>query len=325
MPPADIAVLPKKTAVLDSKCLGGNKINTLPNGAEVDVLEVFEDLNDNRVRARIAEPAGWMSLLNNGNGFRWAVRLRQKKRYRPRKADGEFAIRQMDGEERCSREIEVGENACVEEVEDDEFGAARAVEAVLGNGWRDSYDRVKEASEAYEMTGMPACINGCGQPRFGRYPTCCTHCQGENGPHASGCVKNGYDMCVNGCGQPQFGKYNTCCTHCKGSDGPHAWGCEPIERNTDAGAGGRSCAGGCGRAPFKTYPTCCTRCDGPNGPHARDCDERHASQGIATPQATTPGTPVAAFSTLQAAPTTTDDTFTFAGLQRAVSSVCTIS
>jgi hypothetical protein len=268
----------KKTFVGDSKCLGGSKIDTLPNGTEIDVLEVFEDLNDNRVRARIAEPAGWISLLNGGNGFRWAVRLRQKKHYKPRAAGGEFAVRQMDGGEHCSREIEVGENACVKEVEDVQFGAIRRVEAVLGTGWRDSYDRVKEASDAYEMTGMPTCINGCGQPRYGRYPTCCTHCQGENGPHARGCVKTGYDLCVNGCGHPQFGKYNTCCTHCKGVDGPHARGCEPrSDGNLPAGAG---------------------------------------TQDVATPQAIT---------TAETGPTTQDDMFTMAGLQRAVSSVCTIS
>jgi len=264
----------KKTFVGDSQCLGGNKIDTLPNGTEVDVLEVFEDLQDNRVRARIAEPDGWISLLNCGNGFRWAVRLRRKERHhRHRAAGGEFAVRQMDGGEHCSREIEVGESACVKEVDDVQFAAAREVEAVLGTGWRDSYERVKEASEAYEFTGVPTCINGCGQPRFGRYPTCCTHCDGEDGPHARGCVKQGYDLCVNGCGHPQFGKYDTCCTHCKDSDGPHARGCEAA-------------------APQAFTPAAA-----------------HSAQSLA----------------VQAEPTTTDDTFTFAGFQRAVSSVCTIS
>eukprot|EP00930_Biecheleria_cincta_P097377 TRINITY_DN89099_c0_g1_i1.p1 TRINITY_DN89099_c0_g1~~TRINITY_DN89099_c0_g1_i1.p1 ORF type:complete len:651 (+),score=85.50 TRINITY_DN89099_c0_g1_i1:76-2028(+) len=265
---------------------GGSRLATLPNGSEIDVVEVEELDSCKRVRARISAPAaGWISLLNTKNAFRWAVQLRE--------APGK-------------RASGAGESA-----------------AVLTNAWRESMQRVEEANNSFAKTGVPECINGCGQPRFGRYPTCCTHCTGSDGPHARSCVKKGYDPCVNGCGHPQFGKYDTCCTHCKGADGPHARGCQPMcgpatrrssaGRQSDAAQGGgrrsdadnggarrsrvdddehgaakipdiprstgRFCEGGCGRQPFRNYPTCCTHCKGTKGPHARDCDSRAENEG----------------------------------------------
>lgn len=243
----------------------GHKVEVLPPGTEIDVEEVAKPEGLNRVRARIAEPEGWISLLNTRNAFRWAVRLKN-----------------VGGDEAC---------------------AGKAVSA-----WAESLARVKEADNAYERTGIPECIHGCGQPRFGRYPTCCTHCRGTDGPHARSCVGEGYKECVHGCGHPQFGKYDTCCTGCRGPDGPHKRGCYPISNGSDAkgkGKGskgrrsleqdvavadaasaptstrstGRWCENGCGRSPFKAFPTCCTRCRGQDGPHARDCDRRAADEG----------------------------------------------
>mmetsp|Transcript_28032 Transcript_28032/g.50831 ORF Transcript_28032/g.50831 Transcript_28032/m.50831 type:complete len:612 (+) Transcript_28032:126-1961(+) len=152
------------------------------------------------------------------------------------------------------------------------------------SAWKASFNRCVEADEDFMTNGVPECANGCGQPRFGRYPTCCTHCKGPDGPHARDCKPKGYEECENRCGHPQFGKYKTCCTHCRGPDGPHARGCKPmvVAETTEKEEGARSgesgaagCSNGCGRAKFRRYPTCCTHCKGPDGPHARDCDQRH--------------------------------------------------
>eukprot|EP00931_Biecheleriopsis_adriatica_P035506 TRINITY_DN20433_c0_g1_i2.p1 TRINITY_DN20433_c0_g1~~TRINITY_DN20433_c0_g1_i2.p1 ORF type:complete len:633 (+),score=134.49 TRINITY_DN20433_c0_g1_i2:56-1954(+) len=258
----------EKTFVSTTKEIGEKssmtRVATLPCGTEIDVVEVEEMDEFKRVRARIAEPAGWISLLNTRNAFRWAVHLR-----RP-------PGRRSSEKEESSKEV----------------GNA------LSTAWRDSLERVEEANNSFANTGIPECINGCGQPRFGKYPTCCTHCKGPDGPHARSCVKKGYTECVNGCGHPQFGKYDTCCTHCKGSEGPHARGCMPMIRRAQTGGRlttedkpvfsgssgssdgyknrdtGRECENGCGRSPFRRFPTCCTHCKGPSGPHARDCDQR---------------------------------------------------
>lgn len=287
----------------------GDRVTTLMAGTVIQVEEVTKNREMKRIRARIAEPEGWISLLNIKNGNRWAVRLRGP--------DGDTKVR----------------------------------------AWSESLERVKEADKVYEKTGIPECINGCGQPRFGRYPTCCTHCKGVDGPHARSCVGQGYQPCIHGCNHPQFGKYDTCCVKCNGPDGPHNRGCYEIgsgrrdrrgggrsnrrgEGNEDnqgaeANGGGRSggrrrrsrggdgdddqgnrggkgggrrrrgrgddggnetesseseqeaaptrstgrwCVNGCGRAPFRDFPTCCTRCRGDGGPHARDCDRRHQDE-----------------------------------------------
>lgn len=211
------------------------KVDQIPSGGEVEVLEILEVPEANRVRARIDR--GFISLLNTENGFRWAVRLPDKK------------------------------------------GSKGASES-----WRSSFDRCAEANADFVTNGVPECVNGCGQPRFGRFPTCCWHCKGPDGPHARDCVPQGYAECENGCGHPQFGKYKTCCTHCKGADGPHARGCKSAkEEKQEATCNSRSkpiretgpaCGNACGRQPFRKYPTCCTRCKGADGPHHPDCDQR---------------------------------------------------
>mmetsp|Transcript_944 Transcript_944/g.2098 ORF Transcript_944/g.2098 Transcript_944/m.2098 type:complete len:459 (-) Transcript_944:146-1522(-) len=38
-----------------------------------------------------------------------------------------------------------------------------------------------------ESVAAHECANSCGRPKFGRFPTCCTHCKGPAGPHASDC------------------------------------------------------------------------------------------------------------------------------------------
>lgn len=246
---------------------GTKKVGEIEAGTEFEVLEVDKRPQEKRIRARVADPEGWVSLLNTSNGFRWAVRLR--------------------GRPAIDRSKLVGDLSSLEGID--------TVLAALGTGWKDSLARVREAGIAYDEKGGGLCVNGCGQPRFGRHPTCCTYCRGAEGPHAPSCVKTGYDPCVNGCGHPQFGKYDTCCWHCKGADGPHARDCCPMEqrgsqggRQLHEGQSGASvpheqrsrsspdglCGKGCGRARFRHYPTCCTHCMGPFGTHARDCDAR---------------------------------------------------
>lgn len=199
-------------------------------------------------RARIADPEGWVSVLNSSNGFRWAVKIREKVQMQARGLPEESCVRMME------------------------------VQEVLGTSWKDSLDRVEEAGESYEETGGGLCINGCGQERFGRHPTCCTHCKGPDGPHASDCLNAGYALCVNGCGHPQFGKFETCCTRCQGPEGPHCDGCEPAENDNDTSEE-RTCEQGCGRAPFRHYSTCCTYCTGPDCDHSRDCESRNPPGG----------------------------------------------
>jgi len=294
---------------------GGPRVGTITNGTEFNVLEVEERTDLKRVRARIQDPDGWVSLMKTTNSFRWAVQLRQQKKRRP-PGGGEYATKAVAPPgDMCMREVDepVLSSAPVD-------SAVREVEAVLGTAWRDSFSRVEEASDAYEREGEPLCENDCGQPRFGRYTTCCTHCRGPTGPHAQSCMKKGYDECENGCGHPQFGKYSTCCTHCKGKDGPHARGCFRIEKAASGGAAG-GCEKGCGRPRFKSYPTCCTRCSGPGSEHARDCDERNppqeapiivAQSAVVTPQAQPERNPSGVDGIVNE-------------VRRMVSSVCTVS
>mmetsp|Transcript_52948 Transcript_52948/g.95210 ORF Transcript_52948/g.95210 Transcript_52948/m.95210 type:complete len:574 (-) Transcript_52948:114-1835(-) len=165
--------------------------------------------------------------------------------------------------------------------------AVRLQDGGKRSAWKASFDRCVEADEDFAKNGVPECVNGCGQPRFGRYPTCCWYCKGPDGPHARDCKASGYQECENGCGHPQFGKYKTCCTHCKGRDGPHARGCKPQvteSKSTEEGSKPRGsvtdgCSNGCGRTKFRHFPTCCTHCKGEDGPHHKDCDERHEEFG----------------------------------------------
>lgn len=50
------------------------KVGELPIGTEFDVLEVVKLEDTQRVRGRIADPPGWVSLMNMTTGERWAVK-----------------------------------------------------------------------------------------------------------------------------------------------------------------------------------------------------------------------------------------------------------
>lgn len=230
------------TAIYRGQTKASGKVDQMENGTEFEVLEVIDCPEENRIRARIE--GGYVSLQNTENGFRWCVKLKERR--------------------------------------------GKKVAA-----WKESLERCQEANEDFMKNGVPECVNGCGQPRFGRYPTCCWHCKGPDGPHARDCVKKGWEECENKCGHPQFGKYKTCCTHCKGPDGPHARGCksseaEKTERTEIDKRGeqyvqrqvGASCANGCGRQPFRKFPTCCTHCKGTDGPHHKDCDQRVQDEDV---------------------------------------------
>merc|ERR1719277_425859 len=47
----------------------------LKQGTQVNVLEVKMMSKDHRLRARIADPPGWISLKNLDDGYRWAVKV----------------------------------------------------------------------------------------------------------------------------------------------------------------------------------------------------------------------------------------------------------
>mmetsp|Transcript_54218 Transcript_54218/g.117188 ORF Transcript_54218/g.117188 Transcript_54218/m.117188 type:complete len:657 (-) Transcript_54218:199-2169(-) len=142
--------------------------------------------------------------------------------------------------------------------------------------WKASLARVKDAHKE-TAKGVQGCKNGCGQPCFGNYATCCTHCTGAEGPHSRSCIPSGYKLCENGCGHVQFGRFSTCCSHCQAAEGPHARGCCPSAEEKTIDARQQLCKKGCGRQRFRHYPTCCTHCRGADSRHAADCDERSST------------------------------------------------
>lgn len=65
----------------------------IEKGRQVRVLEVAPGLQQSRVRARIDSPAGWISLSNLDNGYRWAVPLAgEQKEIMSLKANIESAV-----------------------------------------------------------------------------------------------------------------------------------------------------------------------------------------------------------------------------------------
>eukprot|EP00929_Paragymnodinium_shiwhaense_P032702 TRINITY_DN18093_c0_g1_i2.p1 TRINITY_DN18093_c0_g1~~TRINITY_DN18093_c0_g1_i2.p1 ORF type:complete len:638 (+),score=132.14 TRINITY_DN18093_c0_g1_i2:64-1914(+) len=70
-----ICPVPADVLVTDTKELGGARIADLPCGAVVEVVEMV--CLQNRLRARITQPAGWVSVLNTSTGFRWLERLEE--------------------------------------------------------------------------------------------------------------------------------------------------------------------------------------------------------------------------------------------------------
>lgn len=53
--------------------LQSKRVGSLPKGTEVDVLEVRVSTCEQRIRGRIADPAGWISLVKTRSGDRWAT------------------------------------------------------------------------------------------------------------------------------------------------------------------------------------------------------------------------------------------------------------
>jgi len=64
---------PRGVAVYDGVEMDSNQITHLPQGHVVEVLEVLRLPVAKRIRARIKEPAGWISLKHTRSGYRWAV------------------------------------------------------------------------------------------------------------------------------------------------------------------------------------------------------------------------------------------------------------
>lgn len=62
----------EETRVVDSTALDSQKVALLLPGVVVSVVEVVVMPEVQRVRARIQNPEGWISLINTANGFRWA-------------------------------------------------------------------------------------------------------------------------------------------------------------------------------------------------------------------------------------------------------------
>lgn len=65
----------RKAIVKEEAAWESRPVRELEAGAVVDVLEVAATLVDQRVRARISEPAGWISLFSAANGVRFAERF----------------------------------------------------------------------------------------------------------------------------------------------------------------------------------------------------------------------------------------------------------
>merc|ERR1712066_187244 len=63
-------ILDRLAYVRDTAELDGNQIVSLEAGTRVEILET--KLVDERWRARIAEPAGWISLKMADNSLTWA-------------------------------------------------------------------------------------------------------------------------------------------------------------------------------------------------------------------------------------------------------------
>lgn len=66
-------MITKPAIVSSTKELGGAKIGEIPVGTEMKIAEV--DISDKRVRGRITNPDGWISLKNTEDGSRWAQKM----------------------------------------------------------------------------------------------------------------------------------------------------------------------------------------------------------------------------------------------------------
>lgn len=70
--PGAYTVVHDNTAVTAERAAAPPTIAHLPVGSLITVVEVACLVEDNRVRGRIEEPPGWISLLDTSDGYRWA-------------------------------------------------------------------------------------------------------------------------------------------------------------------------------------------------------------------------------------------------------------
>lgn len=67
-------VTSREAVVSATLALGGTRLANLSTGSVVKVLELIPT-EQNRLRGRLEEPAGWISILDTAGGFRWATRV----------------------------------------------------------------------------------------------------------------------------------------------------------------------------------------------------------------------------------------------------------
>ena len=65
-------VITEEALVDDGPTFDSQEVAVLNAGAAVEVLEIVEMPEIRRVRARIENPKGWISLVDMDDGFRWA-------------------------------------------------------------------------------------------------------------------------------------------------------------------------------------------------------------------------------------------------------------
>lgn len=71
-PPGDYRLI-NESYITNESSMDSADVGELQPGASVKVLEVITLVEEQRVRGRIAEPAGWISLLKLDDGYRWVV------------------------------------------------------------------------------------------------------------------------------------------------------------------------------------------------------------------------------------------------------------
>merc|ERR1712232_1006115 len=67
-----VYVTTDRLAVMDGPNIDSNKVAEVTNGCTINVLEVVHRPHVKRVRARIEEPHGWITLLHTGTGETFA-------------------------------------------------------------------------------------------------------------------------------------------------------------------------------------------------------------------------------------------------------------
>merc|ERR1712113_1173983 len=73
--PGTYEICHANTALTEGIAVSPPILKHLAVGTMVDVVEVVRCAEDQRVRARIRIPAGWISLMDTKDGYRWAKKL----------------------------------------------------------------------------------------------------------------------------------------------------------------------------------------------------------------------------------------------------------